>query len=70
MVKEESWNTIQRDLNQRMPIYKASFQKTAEKYDLDWHLLAAISVLPDLRQLGALKLFVVKLTQVKNHGAA
>lgn len=42
VVKEESWNTIQRDLNQRMPIYKASFQKTAEKYDLDWHLLAAI----------------------------
>ena len=42
IVKQESWDTIQRDLNQRMPIYKASFQKTAEKYDLDWHLLAAI----------------------------
>jgi len=41
-VKEESWDSIQRDLNQRMPIYKASFKNTAEKYDLDWHLLAAI----------------------------
>ena len=42
VVKEESWDSIQRDLNQRMPIYKASFKNTAEKYDLDWHLLAAI----------------------------
>ena len=41
-VKEESWDSIQRDLNQRMPIYKASFKNTAAKYDLDWHLLAAI----------------------------
>ena len=42
VVKQESWDTIQRDLNQRMPIYKASFKRTAAKYDLDWHLLAAI----------------------------
>lgn len=42
VVKPENWNTIQRDLRQRMPIYKASFKSTAQKYDLDWHLLAAI----------------------------
>ncbi|MEG1709806.1 MAG: transglycosylase SLT domain-containing protein [Acinetobacter sp.] len=42
VVKEGSWGSIQRDLNQRMPIYKASFKNTAAKYDLDWHLLAAI----------------------------
>ena len=42
VVKEDSWNTIQRDLRQRMPIYKASFKRTAQQYDLDWHLLAAI----------------------------
>ena len=42
LIKQESWNSIQRDLNSRMPIYKASFQRTAEQYDLDWHLLAAI----------------------------
>ncbi|WP_374663475.1 transglycosylase SLT domain-containing protein [Acinetobacter sp.] len=42
VIKQESWDTIQRDLNSRMPIYKASFQRTAELYDIDWHLLAAI----------------------------
>lgn len=42
VVKDESWNTIQRDLSKRMPIYKASFKKTAATYDIDWHLLAAI----------------------------
>lgn len=42
VVEEQSWDSIQRDLNQRMPIYKASFKNTAAKYDLDWHLLAAI----------------------------
>lgn len=42
VVKQESWNTIQRDLSNRMPLYKASFQRTAQQYDLDWHLLAAI----------------------------
>ncbi|WP_180043182.1 transglycosylase SLT domain-containing protein [Acinetobacter sp. YH16039] len=42
VVQEHSWDSIQRDLNQRMPIYKASFKNTAAKYDLDWHLLAAI----------------------------
>lgn len=41
-VKSSSWKIIQKDLRQRMPIYKASFQQTAKKYDLDWHLLAAI----------------------------
>ena len=42
VVKQESWDVIQRDLSNRMPIYKASFKKTAQQYDLDWHLLAAI----------------------------
>lgn len=42
VVQPESWNIIQRDLKNRLPIYKASFQKTAQKYDLDWQLLAAI----------------------------
>lgn len=42
VVKQESWDIIQRDLSKRMPIYKASFKSTAQKYDLDWHLLAAI----------------------------
>ncbi|QXW26813.1 transglycosylase SLT domain-containing protein [Acinetobacter johnsonii] len=42
VIKEESWDSIQRDLNSRMPIYKASFQRTAQQYNLDWHLLAAI----------------------------
>ena len=42
VVKPESWTTIKKDLNQRLPIYKASFKQSAAKYDLDWHLLAAI----------------------------
>ncbi|WP_445115265.1 transglycosylase SLT domain-containing protein [Acinetobacter sp. WZC-1] len=42
IVKKNDWDTIQRDLSKRMPIYKASFKKTARQYDLDWHLLAAI----------------------------
>ena len=42
VVKPESWPIIQKDLKQRLPIYQASFKKSAAKYDLDWHLLAAI----------------------------
>ena len=42
IIKQESWDSIQRDLNSRMPVYKASFKRTAQQYDLDWHLLAAI----------------------------
>ena len=42
VVKEDDWSTIQRDLQKRMPIYKASFKKSAQTYDLDWHFLAAI----------------------------
>lgn len=42
VVEEHSWDEIQQDLNQRLPTYKASFQKSAQQYDLDWHLLAAI----------------------------
>lgn len=33
---------FQKDISNRLPIYKASFQRTAKKTDLDWHLLAAI----------------------------
>ncbi len=42
VVKEEAWDKIQTDLKNRMPIYKASFKRTAQQYDIDWHLLAAI----------------------------
>lgn len=42
VVNPAHWSSIQRDLSRRMPIYKASFKQTAKKYDLDWHLLAAI----------------------------
>ncbi len=42
VVKQNDWNTIQRDLNARLPIYKASFKRSAQQYGLDWHLLAAI----------------------------
>ncbi|NNP73344.1 ABC transporter substrate-binding protein [Acinetobacter defluvii] len=42
VVKQNDWNVIQRDLKQRLPIYQASFKKTAKQYDMDWHLLAAI----------------------------
>lgn len=42
VVKPTDWNNIQRDLSNRMPIYKASFKKSAQQYNLDWHFLAAI----------------------------
>lgn len=42
VVKPESWQTIQRDLSTRIPIYKSNFKQTAQQYGLDWHLLAAI----------------------------
>lgn len=42
VVEPENWEIVQRDLSQRMPIYKASFESTAQQYDMDWHLLAAI----------------------------
>ncbi|NHC02541.1 transglycosylase SLT domain-containing protein [Acinetobacter sp. 187] len=42
VVKPSDWNAIQSDLSKRMPIYKASFKKSAQKYNLDWHFLAAI----------------------------
>lgn len=41
-VKATEWDNIQRDLTKRMPIYKASFKQNAQRYDLDWHMLAAI----------------------------
>lgn len=42
VVKQDDWNVIQRDLKSRLPIYKASFKQSAQKYGIDWHLLAAI----------------------------
>jgi len=42
VVKEESWDTIERDLQQRMPIYRASFERAAQQYNLNWHMLAAM----------------------------
>lgn len=42
VVKPETWQVVQRDLKNRMPIYKTNFKQTAKQYDLDWHLLAAI----------------------------
>ncbi|TCM67241.1 transglycosylase-like protein with SLT domain [Acinetobacter calcoaceticus] len=42
VVKDRDWDRIQQNLKSRMPIYKASFKQSAQKYDLDWHLLAAI----------------------------
>lgn len=42
VVKDTDWDVIQNNLKQRMPIYKASFQRSANEFDIDWHLLAAI----------------------------
>jgi hypothetical protein len=44
VVKPEAWSTIQKDLNQRLPIYKASFKQSAAKYNLDWHLLLQLVI--------------------------
>lgn len=41
-VKPHDLQIITRDLNNRLPIYKANFQSSAKKHDLDWHFLAAI----------------------------
>lgn len=42
IVKENDWDRVQNNLTQRLPIYQASFKKSAQQYDIDWHLLAAI----------------------------
>ncbi|MDQ8951536.1 transglycosylase SLT domain-containing protein [Acinetobacter rudis] len=42
MVDENEWDRVQDNLTQRMPIYKANFKQSAKRYDIDWHLLAAI----------------------------
>lgn len=42
LLSPQSLQMVQRDLKNRMPIYKANFKRTAKEYDLDWHLLAAI----------------------------
>ncbi|SDB85100.1 transglycosylase SLT domain-containing protein [Acinetobacter boissieri] len=41
-VDENSWETIEQDLKKRMPIYKASFKREAQKYNFDWQFLAAM----------------------------
>lgn len=42
VVEPSAKKTIHQNLSQRLPIYQASFKQTAKKYNLDWHLLAAI----------------------------
>lgn len=42
VVKQNDWDRVQDNLTQRLPIYKASFKRSAQQYDIDWHLLAAI----------------------------
>ena len=41
-VKPQDLQIITRDLKNRLPTYKANFQTSAKKHDLDWHFLAAI----------------------------
>ena len=41
-VKPQDLQIITRDLKNRLPTYKANFQSSAKKHDLDWHFLAAI----------------------------
>lgn len=42
IVEPTAWETVERDLKARMPIYKASFKQEADKYNLDWQFLAAM----------------------------
>lgn len=42
VVHDDAWYFVKRDLNERLPTYKADFKSTAKQYDLDWHLLAAM----------------------------
>lgn len=42
-VKPQDLQIITRDLNNRLPTYKTSFQRSAKTHDLDWHFLAAIA---------------------------
>lgn len=41
-VAPHAWNIIAQDIKTRMPIYKASFKQVAQKYNLDWQMLAAM----------------------------
>ncbi|MBF7682091.1 transglycosylase SLT domain-containing protein [Acinetobacter sp. B5B] len=41
-VDENSWEIIEQDLKKRMPIYRASFKREAQKYNMDWQFLAAM----------------------------
>lgn len=42
IVNDDDWFFVKRDLNDRLPMYKADFKANAKQYDLDWHLLAAM----------------------------
>lgn len=41
-VNARDLDVISRDLQKRLPIYKASFKRSAQQMDLDWQFLAAI----------------------------
>lgn len=41
-VNQQDLNTVTRNLQQRLPIYKTSFKKSAQQLILDWQFLAAI----------------------------
>lgn len=42
VMNKTAQQVFNRDIRTRLPVYKASFQQTAKKHQLDWHLLAAI----------------------------
>lgn len=42
VVDDTGWDIVEQDLKKRMPIYRASFKQVAQKYNLDWHMLAAM----------------------------
>ncbi|MFT4021681.1 MAG: transglycosylase SLT domain-containing protein [Acinetobacter sp.] len=42
VVEDESWQSIEQNLQKRMPIYRASFKRAAQQYNLDWQMLAAM----------------------------
>ncbi|AOA57891.1 transglycosylase SLT domain-containing protein [Acinetobacter larvae] len=44
VVSEDEWLLLNKMLHKRMPIYRASLERTAENYALDWHLLTAIAL--------------------------
>ena len=41
-VDDNGWDIVEQDLKKRMPVYRASFKQVAQKYNLDWQMLAAM----------------------------